>query len=111
MKTIKFRARDLNGKYHYGGVYRENFDNGTSHCIIIEKSYDSDKDREQGIYYLQHIEVVPDSVCQYLGSDKFGNDVYEHDIMFDDDGNFVYYVLDIVDEPSKINLGKRVLVP
>ena len=79
MEKIKFRGRDKSGEYHYGGIYKFDFDDGSSRCAIIEQIYENEIEKAVGIYYLSEIEVEPESVAQFVGYDADGNEVYEGD--------------------------------
>ena len=80
MEKIKFRGRDKSGEYHYGGIYKLDFDDGSSRCAIIEQIYEKEIEKAVGIYYLSEIEVEPESVAQFVGYDSEGKEVYEGDI-------------------------------
>ena len=56
MKTIKFRGRDDTGYPHYGDLTHEGKD------VLVDD-----------------VEVDPESVAQFIGCDKDGNEIYEGD--------------------------------
>lgn len=62
MRQIKFRGRDLSGKYRFG-FYAES---GDVPYIIENCTWH---------------EVAPDSVAQLVGHDKNGREVYEGDVL------------------------------
>ena len=82
MTKIKFRAKDLKtGEYHYGDLLQH--ENQTAictsayafvYCAVKKKSV-------QGVF-----NVDPETVAQFVGYDKDGNELYEGDPVRDENG-------------------------
>ena len=69
---IKFRGKGTNtGKWYYGYYYE---DNGISVILRVDGEN------------LYHTKVIPDSVQQFIGYDKNGNEIYDGDLVIDSDG-------------------------
>ena len=65
MRPIKFRARDINGKIYFGSFDE---DTNTIDCWDIAET----------------VVVKRDTVAQLVGYDKDGKEVYEGDIIIDE---------------------------
>lgn len=69
-RPIKFRGRDAYGKLHYGDLWQR-----TDGMIIF--------DHDEHLWQRVH----PESVAQLVGFDCDGREVYEGDIIVDENGN------------------------
>lgn len=80
MRKIKFRGKDADGVIHYG-AYSDIVVGGKLICEIMDDYRD--------IY-----EVVPESVAQLVGYDADNAEVYEGDVLIDEEGHEYIATLD-----------------
>ena len=72
---IKFRAKNIGtGEYVYGDLIQAPVDLPTIRVWNAEEC-------KNGFYAYDDYEVYPDSVCQLVGYDAAGNEVYEGDLV------------------------------
>ena len=102
-RPIKFRGLGIDGEtYFYGDLYQRR--------------------KEVGIHRLEDggiFEVKPETVAQFVGYDKNGGEVYEGDILVDDEGDYHIARLECVAQntdtaeyyfwtyPSKLKLKEK----
>lgn len=79
MREILFKAKRVDGKGWVEGDYFYNF-NDSMH-IILEVIHDSGSMDEPPSDYMQENNVIPETVCQFIGIiDKNGKEIFRGDI-------------------------------